>query len=67
MPPELEVWTLSGRRRVELTGDRVTVGKDEQNDVVVDADPTVSRLHAVLDRFPAGWSVTDVGSSNGRS
>ena len=61
----LEVWTLSGRRNVELEGDRVTVGKDEQNDLVVDADPMVSRLHAVLERFPAGWCVTDLGSSNG--
>jgi hypothetical protein len=65
VPPELEIWTLSGRRHVGLDGDRVTVGKDEQNDVVVDADPTVSRLHAVLERFPAGWCVTDLGSSNG--
>jgi pSer/pThr/pTyr-binding forkhead associated (FHA) protein len=65
VPAELEVWTLSGRRHVELTGDRVTIGKGEQNDLVVDADPTVSRLHAVLERFPAGWCVTDLGSSNG--
>ena len=61
----VEVWTLSGRRHVELEGDRVTVGKDEQNDLVLDADPMVSRLHAVLERFPAGWCVTDLGSSNG--
>ena len=64
VPPALEVWTLSGRRDVELDGDRVTVGKDEQNDLVLD-DTTVSRLHAVLEQFPAGWCVTDVGSSNG--
>jgi len=61
----LEVWSLSGRRHVELEGDRVTVGKDDQNDLIVEADPTVSRLHAVLERFPAGWCVTDLGSSNG--
>jgi predicted component of type VI protein secretion system len=60
----VEVWTLSGRRDVELEGDRVTVGKGEQNDVVLD-DPTVSRLHAVLEHFAAGWCVTDLGSSNG--
>jgi pSer/pThr/pTyr-binding forkhead associated (FHA) protein len=63
--PELEVWTLGGRRRVELDANRITVGKGEENDVIVDADPTVSRLHAVLERFPAGWCVTDLGSSNG--
>jgi pSer/pThr/pTyr-binding forkhead associated (FHA) protein len=41
------------------------VGKDTENDVTVPGDPTVSRLHAVFERFPAGWCVTDVGSSNG--
>jgi pSer/pThr/pTyr-binding forkhead associated (FHA) protein len=61
----VEVWSLSGRRHVELDGDRVTIGKDEQNDIVLDSDPTVSRLHAVLEQFRAGWCVTDVGSSNG--
>jgi hypothetical protein len=63
--PELEVWTLSGRRHGELDGERVTVGKDGQNDLVLDGDPTVSRLHAVLEQFGAGWCVTDLGSSNG--
>jgi pSer/pThr/pTyr-binding forkhead associated (FHA) protein len=28
-------------------------------------DPTASHLHAVLERFAAGWCVTDLGSSNG--
>jgi FHA domain len=61
----LEVWTLGGRRHVELHEERLTVGKDEQNDLVLEGDPTASRLHAVLERFPAGWCVTDLGSSNG--
>ncbi|MEY2567645.1 MAG: hypothetical protein QOE35_2174 [Actinomycetota bacterium] len=65
MDAELEVWTLSGRSIVPLDGERLTVGKDPENDVAVPGDPTVSRLHAVLERFPAGWCVTDVGSSNG--
>jgi len=62
---EIEVWTLSGRTQVELRDDRVTVGKGEENDLVLGDDPTASRLHAVLERFPAGWCVTDLGSSNG--
>ena len=65
MGAEVEVWTLNGRTVVELTGDRVTVGKGTENDVALADDPTASRLHAVLERFPAGWCVTDVGSSNG--
>jgi pSer/pThr/pTyr-binding forkhead associated (FHA) protein len=62
---EVEVWTLSGRTQVELAGERATVGKGAENDIVIDGDATVSRLHAVLERFPAGWCVTDLGSSNG--
>ena len=64
MEAEVEVWTLNGRTVVELTGQRLTVGKGTENDVAL-GDPTVSRLHAVLERFPAGWCVTDLGSSNG--
>jgi pSer/pThr/pTyr-binding forkhead associated (FHA) protein len=61
----IEVWTLSGRSTVELEGERITVGKGAENDVALEDDSTVSRLHAVLDRFPAGWCVTDLGSRNG--
>src|SRR5881397_1148139 len=65
MAAEVEVWTLNGRTHVELSGERVTVGKGTENDIVLPDDATVSRLHAVLERFPAGWCVTDLGSSNG--
>ena len=44
---------------------RVTVGKDPSNTVVVEEDPTVSRLHAALEHFPAGWCLQDLGSRNG--
>jgi pSer/pThr/pTyr-binding forkhead associated (FHA) protein len=63
--PTVEVWTQSGRELRALLGDRVTVGKDPSNDLSLTDDRTVSRLHAVLERFPAGWCVTDLGSSNG--
>ena len=59
MDAALEVWSLSGRAHVQLTHDRCTVGKGEENDLVLADDPTVSRLHAVLERFPAGWCVTE--------
>ena len=65
MEVEIEVWTLNGRTVVGLAGERLTVGKGAENDVALTGDPTVSRLHAVLERFPAGWCVTDLGSSNG--
>jgi pSer/pThr/pTyr-binding forkhead associated (FHA) protein len=64
-PAAVEVWSLSGRSIVALDADRMTVGKDRQNDIALPGDSTVSRLHAVLERFPAGWCVSDLGSSNG--
>ena len=51
--------------RFPLEADRMTVGKAEENDVSLADDPTASHLHAMLERFPAGWCVTDLGSSNG--
>jgi pSer/pThr/pTyr-binding forkhead associated (FHA) protein len=60
----LEAWK-PGPELVPLSGDRVTVGKDTTNDVVVSTDATVSRLHAVLERFSSGWCLRDLGSRNG--
>jgi hypothetical protein len=60
----LDVWGQSGAERVPLTSERVTVGKSRANDLVVD-DPEVSRMHAVLERYPAGWCVRDLSSRNG--
>ena len=51
--------------RFELQSERTTVGKAPENDIVLVDDPTASHLHAMLERFPAGWCVTDLGSSNG--
>jgi pSer/pThr/pTyr-binding forkhead associated (FHA) protein len=62
--PRIEV--ISGVRswRVELAADRSTIGKATEHDIAVD-DATANGLHAVLERFAAGWCVTDLGSSNG--
>jgi pSer/pThr/pTyr-binding forkhead associated (FHA) protein len=51
--------------RFPLQSDRTTVGKAGENDLALDTDPTASHLHAIIERFPAGWCVTDLGSSNG--
>jgi pSer/pThr/pTyr-binding forkhead associated (FHA) protein len=51
--------------RFALQADRTTVGKAAENDISLADDPTASHLHATLERFPAGWCVTDLGSSNG--
>jgi pSer/pThr/pTyr-binding forkhead associated (FHA) protein len=63
--PQIEVIAGVQSRRVELTADRSTVGKAGENDIAVVDDATASHLHAVLERFAAGWCVTDLGSSNG--
>jgi pSer/pThr/pTyr-binding forkhead associated (FHA) protein len=63
--PQVEVISGVQSRLLSLDADRTTVGKASENDVSLEDDPTASHLHAVLERFPAGWCVTDLGSSNG--
>jgi FHA domain len=61
----LEVWTPAGRQLVALEGGRLTLGADPANDLPLPADPTLSRLHAALERYGAGWCVRDLDSRNG--
>jgi len=63
--PQIEVMTATSNWRQPLESDRMTIGKSPENDVAIPDDPTASHLHAVLERFAAGWCVTDLGSSNG--
>jgi len=63
--PQIEVMSATRSWRIELDAPRTTIGKAGENDVALPDDPTASRLHAVLERFSAGWCVTDLGSSNG--
>lgn len=44
---------------------RLSIGKDAQNDLVLNDDPAVSRVHALLEHVSPGWCVTDLGSTNG--
>jgi hypothetical protein len=61
----VEVEGPQGHRLVELTSDRSTLGRATTNDVVVLLDPSVSRLHAVVERYPTGFCLRDLGSANG--
>lgn len=61
----LEVWTRQGVKLVALESHRVTLGRASSNDVALPLDDSVSRFHAVLESYPTGWCVRDVGSSNG--
>ena len=65
MSTYLEVQGPEGSKLLNLLGDRVSVGKDPSNELAVPSDPSVSRLHAVLERFPAGWCIRDLDSRNG--
>ncbi len=49
---------------VAIEGDRVAIGRDDSNDVVL-ADPNVSRFHAEVLRVGDGFEIRDPGSRNG--
>jgi DNA-binding CsgD family transcriptional regulator len=61
----VELWTPSGSEVLKLASERATVGAAPSNDVALPSDLTVSRIHAELERFPAGWCISDLGSTNG--
>jgi len=50
---------------LDETRGRLSIGKDAQNDLVLDDDRAVSRVHARLEHLTPGWCVTDLGSTNG--
>jgi hypothetical protein len=59
-------WDGRERRVLMLDGERLTVGSAADNDIVVD-DPSVSRVHAVVQQLNGRWFVEDCGSRNGTS
>lgn len=59
---EMELYPLAKKLGASFR-DRITIGRTENNDVVI-ADPSVSRLHAYV-RHANGWVVADAGSKNG--
>jgi hypothetical protein len=63
--PSLEVREGGRSRILAMDRDRLTIGKAPSNDVAVTEDGRLSRLHAVLERFEAGWCIRDLGSRNG--
>jgi serine/threonine protein kinase len=52
-------------RAQNLDKDRYSIGRTEENDIVLSAEG-VSRKHARIERSPSGnWTVVDTGSTNG--
>jgi hypothetical protein len=67
LEPELDrrqALLVGDGRRSMLSGSRVVIGRSRDCDIVV-SDPNVSRRHAELRRGEHGWSVVDLGSTNG--
>ena len=44
---------------------RLFIGKSSDNDLVIDGDPAVSKVHALLERGRPAWCISDLGSTNG--
>ena len=61
----LEVGTGSAQRILALRNQQVTIGRSDENDLILAQDPTVSRRHAVLERVGETWRIRDLQSSNG--
>ncbi len=61
--PSRAVLAGAGRRTV-LSGDRMVLGRSRDCDITVD-DANVSREHAELRTTDGGWSIVDLGSTNG--
>ena len=54
----------SGKSREIDVGGPVVIGRHEDCDLVL-TDAVVSSRHARIERTPAGWTITDLDSSNG--
>ena len=48
---------------LEAAGERITIGRRPSNQVVLDWDSEVSRVHAALERLGDEWTVVDDGLS----
>jgi len=61
----LELTGPEGRDTIELVGERLTIGRSSDNDVVLKQDSSVSRQHARLELLGSTWYVKDLNSTNG--
>lgn len=64
-PEFIEVWSTGPVRLLPLEGDQITVGRDPDSGVALADDERASRFHAVFQRYPVGWAIRDLGSTNG--
>jgi hypothetical protein len=60
--------TVAGQtvgREFQLNGQELRVGRAPSCEINLDGDPLVSRFHAKLQATESGYTITDLGSSNG--
>lgn len=67
--PQLEftLTVLNGPNKgavYRLVSEKVTIGRDPDNDIIIDNDPKCSRKHAVLSFSPKGIKLFDVTKNN---
>jgi SARP family transcriptional regulator, regulator of embCAB operon len=62
--PRLHITTPSGPARTVELANITVVGRDSQNDIVLD-EALISRCHAMLLAKPQGIVLIDLGSTNG--
>jgi hypothetical protein len=63
-PPRGRALLVGAGKRTVLTGDRMTLGRSRECDIVID-DPNISRQHAEFKRASGTWAIADLGSTNG--
>jgi DNA-binding CsgD family transcriptional regulator len=61
----LEISSEAGTSRTPTRGDVIRIGRATDNDVVLNAEQTVSRHHAQLSCADGQWMISDLGSHNG--
>ena len=57
-------WRLFSDALLELPAGRVTVGRNDDNRIVI-TDASISGHHALLEVLPDALFITDLGSTNG--
>ena len=61
----VEVWGSRGHDVIPLDTASCSVGSSADADLVIADDPSVSRLHLVLEAIGGRWCVRDLGARNG--
>ncbi|MDP7029032.1 MAG: ATPase, T2SS/T4P/T4SS family [Phycisphaerales bacterium] len=62
--PQIEIKTKQGRKRFELTDRPVTIGRSDDNTLVI-KDDQASRHHCIIEPSEEGFRIRDLESRNG--